>query len=123
MRDHSSPLNASMLQNYKESKGNVVSSDHAFYFINSLKGSPGYWKKFQSEVLAMIKQLSCPSFFLTLSCADLHWEEIPKIIAAANGYSSSSDELKTLNYFEKCKLLNANPNLLAHHFQHCASIF
>ena len=71
----------------------------------------------------MIKQLSCPSFFLTLSCADLHWEEIPKIIVATNGHSFPGDEMKTLNYFEKCKLLNANPILLARHFQHCVSIF
>ena len=44
-------------------------------------------------------------------------------LAAANGHSFSSDELKTLNYFEKCKLLNANPILLARHFQHRVLIF
>ena len=72
MRKHSSPLNASMFQNYKESIRNIVRSDQVFYFMNSVKGSAVYWKKFQLEVLAMIKQLSCPSFFLTLPCADLH---------------------------------------------------
>ena len=91
--------------------------------MNSIKGSPTYWKKFQLEVLAMIKQLLCPSFFLTLSCTDLHWEKIPKIIAAANRHSFSSDELKTLNYLEKFKLLNVNPILLARHFQYRVSIF
>ena len=75
------------------------------------------------EVLAIIKQLSCPSFFLTKSCIDIHWKEIPKIIAAANGHNFSSNELKTLNYFEKWKPLNANPILLARHFQLCVSIF
>ena len=109
--------------NYKESIRYIVRSDQAFYFMNSIKGSPAYWKKFQLEILAMIKQLSCPSFFITLPCADLHWEEIPKIIAAANGHSFSSDELKTLDYFEKCKFLNANPILLARHFQHLVTIF
>ena len=122
MTKNSSPLNASMFQNYKESILNIVRSDQAFYFMNSIKGSPAYWKKFKL-VLDIIKQLSCPSFFLTLSCADLHWEKIPKIIAAANGHSFSGNELKTLKYFEKCKLLNSNPFLLARHFQHRVSMF
>lgn len=123
MRKNSNPLNASMFQNYKEQIQNIVKSDHTFYFINSIKGSPAYWKKLESEVLAMIKQLSYPSFFLTLSCADFHWEEISKLIVAANGYSFFSDELKTLNYFEKYKLLNANTIVLARHFQHRISTF
>ena len=48
----------------------------------------------------MIKQLPCPSFFLTLSCVDLHWEVIPKLIVAVNGHNFSSDELEALNCFE-----------------------
>ena len=46
MRKHSSPLNASMFQNYKESIRNILRSDQAFYFMNSIKGSPAYWKNF-----------------------------------------------------------------------------
>ena len=95
MRKNSSPLNTSMFQNYKEQIQNIVKSDHTFYFINSIKGSQAYSKKLQSEVLAMIKQLSYPSFFLTLSCADSHWEEIAKLIVAANEHSFFRDELKT----------------------------
>lgn len=72
----------------------------------------------QFEVSVMIKNLSYPSFFLTLSCADLNWEEIPKKIAASNSLSISINEMKALNYIEKCKLLNANPAILAYHFQH-----
>ena len=39
--------------------------------MNTLKGTPDYWKRFQLEVLAMIKQLSLQTFSITLSCADL----------------------------------------------------
>ena len=31
--------------------------------MNFVKVSKAYWKKLQLDVLAMIKQLSCPSFF------------------------------------------------------------
>ena len=33
--------------------------------------TPAFWKRFQLEVLAMIRPLGCPTSFMTLSCADL----------------------------------------------------
>ena len=45
--------------------------DKAYSFINAIKGTPAYWKKFLHEVLAIVKKLGIPTFFLTLSCADL----------------------------------------------------
>ena len=42
-------------------------SDQAFSFINTIKGTPAYWKRFKSEVLAMVKQLRISTFFLTFS--------------------------------------------------------
>ena len=41
-----------------------------FQLDDCIKGSPAYWKKFLFDVLAMVKQLGIPTFFLTLSCAD-----------------------------------------------------
>ena len=43
----------------------------AFSFMNSVKGTPAYWKQFLYDVLAMVKQLAISTYFLTLSCADL----------------------------------------------------
>ena len=64
------------------------------------------------EVLAMIKQLGCPSFFLTLSFADLEWKEIPEIISKLNKLTFSEEYSESMNYFEKCELLNSYPVLL-----------
>ena len=52
--------------------------------MNSIKGTPAYWKKFKSEVIAMVKQLGVPTFFLTLSSADLRWNELVEIIQILN---------------------------------------
>ena len=38
--------------------------------MNTVKGTRAYWQRFFIEVLAMVKQLGLPTFFLTLSCAD-----------------------------------------------------
>ena len=32
--------------------------------MNQIKGTPADWKEFQGEVLTMVKQLECSTFFL-----------------------------------------------------------
>ncbi|XP_066928591.1 cilia- and flagella-associated protein 251-like [Clytia hemisphaerica] len=51
-------------------------SDNAYKFMSTIKGTPAYWQHMLSDVLAMVKQLGVPTYFMTLSCADLRWEEL-----------------------------------------------
>ena len=71
----------------------------------------------------MIKQLGCPAFFLTLSCADLKWKEISEIISKLNKLNFSKEYLESMNYFEKYELLNSNPVLLVRHFSTVLKLF
>ena len=50
------------------------------FLVTIVKGTPEYSKKFLYDVLAMVKQLGVPIYFLTLSCADLRWEELPLLL-------------------------------------------
>ena len=105
-----------MFKNYKHSVEKLVNKDQDFYFMNQIRGTLAYWKKFQYDVLAMIKQLGCPTFFVTLSRADLKWKEIPEIMSKLNILNLSKEYLEPMNYPEKCELLNNNPGLLACYF-------
>ena len=91
--------------------------------MSSVKGTPAYWKQFLYDVLAMVKQLGIPTYFLTLSCADLRWEELPYIINKLSNLVLSYEELKKLSYQEQCNLLNNNPVLVARHFQYKIEVF
>ena len=56
-------------QNFKETIKTFIANDEAFNFMNAIKGTPTYWKRFLLEVLAMVKQLVVPTFFLnTVLC-------------------------------------------------------
>ena len=57
--------------------------------MNTFKGTPAYWKRFLLEVLGMVKQLGLPTFFTTLSCAYLRWNELVSIISKLNGETLS----------------------------------
>ena len=91
--------------------------------MSSIKGTPAYWKKKLFEVLAMVKQLGIPTFFMTLSCADLRWNELVEIIPKLNRLDFSDDVIKNMTYQERCNTLNKNPVLVARHFQYRVEIF
>ena len=73
--------------------------------MNSINGTPAYWKKFLHEVLAMLKQLGLPTFFVTLSYADLRWNELISIISTSKGETLQQEEINTLDYFQRCPYL------------------
>ena len=116
-------MTAGMLSNnFSERVWALVAKDKAYRFMNSIKGTPAYWKKFLHEVLAMVKQLGLPKFFMTLCCADLRWNELISIISAFKGEILKEEAINRLDYFQCCSYLNLNPVLLAHHFQYRVEI-
>ena len=66
----------------------------------------------------MVKQLGLPTFFITLSFADLQWNELLLIIAELRGEVLSEASINEIDFFEKCRYLSLNPVLLPRHFQH-----
>ena len=108
-------LTAGRFANYDESVKRFVSNDQGFLFMNQIKGTPAYWKKFQRDVLAIVKQLDCPTF-LTLSCANLRWNELVETISKLNSLGLIKENAEGLNYFERYNILNSNAVLLARIF-------
>ena len=71
----------------------------------------------------MVKQLGTPTFFLTLSCADLRWNELISIIFKLNRVDISDEEVDEMSYHERCDILNKNPVLAARNFQYRVEMF
>ena len=108
-------INAGQLNNnFKETLRGLVCEDKGYSFLKAIKGSAAYWKTLLYDVLAMVKQKGLPTFFYSLSCADLRWSELINIIIKLGRIDITDEEM---NYFKKCELLNQNPVLTARHFQ------
>ena len=113
------PLTASQVRNLDSgTMQHLIFSDQAYYFMKNITGSPAYWKNFLFDVVAMIKQLGPPAWWITFSCADLCWNEIYKILSKLKGHEMSDTEIEHMTYDEKCKMLNSNPVVVAKHFQY-----
>ena len=79
-------------KNFKQRVQEFIAKDKAFSFISSIKGTTAPWKNILHQVLAMVKQLGTPIFFLTLPCADLRWKELISIIFKLNHVDISVEE-------------------------------
>lgn len=71
-------------------------------------------KVFKLEILANVKRLEIPAFFLTLPRADIRWNEIPIIIRKLN---EAHFHILSLSYQEHCTALNKNSVLVTRHFR------
>ena len=89
--------------NLKGTVERFFASGNPFSFMSSVRGTPAYWKQFLYYVLAMVKRLGIPKYFLTLSYADLRCEELPCMINKLNYLSD--EELKHIIYQERYNLL------------------
>ena len=75
------------------------------------------------DSLARILYTLIPTWFMTLSCADLRWPELFQIIARMQGRSMCNEEVEGLSYNEKCHMLNMNPVINVKHFQYRVETF
>ena len=71
----------------------------------------------------MVKQVALPASFMTLSFADLQWDELISIIGKLKGEKLPSEGISSIDYFERCGYLNFNPVLLARQFQYSVEAF
>ena len=86
-------------QNFSEIFKLFMANNEAYHFMNTIKGTPAYWKKFLYEALAMIKQLGLPKFFMTLSYADLSWKELISVIVKLKGEYLEEYDINNMDFF------------------------
>ena len=120
---HGQFVTASQIRSNVQTLQNLICQDQAYLFLRQIPGTPPYWQRFMYEVVAMVKQLGIPTWFMTLSCADLRWPELFQIISRIQGKDITDEEVGALSYDEKYKMLNLNPVIVAKHFQYRAETF
>ena len=100
-----------------------VRKDKAYSFMKSIRGSPPYYQRTFYDLLAMIRQLGTPTWFFTLSAADLKWPDMIRTIARQYGVYYTDDEIAGLSFEDKSNWLKCNPVTAARHFQYRLNAF
>ena len=102
-------VTAGVLRN-PEALQQLICTEQAYKFLKNIRGSPAYWQGELYEVLAMLRSLGIPTFFLTLSAADLHWPEMIQAIAAEGGMDISRDTMNEMSVADKSWFFAPKPS-------------
>ena len=97
----------------------LVNLDEGYYIFRQLRNSPAYLDTRKKDIFAMIRQLSLPTWFMSLSAADTRWTDLLKMLAKLNdGIYYSEKELENLSWQEKTKLVQKDPVTCSRYFDH-----
>ena len=116
-------LTAGSIKKNQHVVNEMIQKDHAYRFLKNVRGSPAYFQRVMYDVLGMIRQLGIPTWFFTLSAADMQWPDVIQTIARQYGTILTDDDVKTMSFEEKSKWLSQNPVTAARRFQYRLNTF
>lgn len=83
---------------------------------SNLKGTRSYWHSRGNELRDMVDQIGLPTFFLTLSSADGHWDGLYKLLSGQNDTSNLTES-------QRRKLIQDNPHIVDEYFDYRVKAF
>ncbi len=107
-----------------ETRQNMVKLDDGYQIFRTLRNSPPYLEKRKKDLMAMIRQLGCPTWFVSLSAADTHWIELLRILGKLVDKKDYTDQqLQEMDWPERTRLIRSDPVTCARFFDHRLQLF
>lgn len=95
----------------------LIQFDDGYKFLRGERNSSVYWEEQKKKVIAMVSQLGCPTFFLTLSAAETRWVPLLKsLLTAKNKKEATIDDIKNLSNNERLDLIKNDPVTCSRYF-------
>ncbi|KAG5683289.1 hypothetical protein PVAND_012577 [Polypedilum vanderplanki] len=94
----------------KKVRGRDGAVEDLHLHMRSLRGSAAYWRTAFNELTAMIRNIGPPTWFITLSCNDLHWHDMIKALLIADG--RPDEDPSKINIDEVQRLIEIYPVVL-----------
>ena len=97
----------------------IVKLDEGYCIFRQLRNSLAYLQSRKKDIFAMIRQLSLPTWFMSLSAADTRWTDLLKMLAKLNnGVDYTDKDIEGLTWQEKTKLVQKDPVTCSRYFDH-----
>lgn len=87
--------------------------------MKNLRGTAAYWKSELSKLMAKIRSLGPPTFFMSLSANDINWVDNIKFISP----TPSNEDIEKMSSAEIMKLIKENPIASSIHFNNRCEAF
>ena len=92
--------------------------ENCYSFMRDIRGTAAYWQSAKIQLFAMLRSLGPPTFFITFSADDHHWNDLMVVLAKCSGQNLTEDEVDKLTDEDRRKLMASNPVVTARHFAH-----
>ena len=97
---------------------NLTRYNRSYEVFKTVRGTSMYYEQSKKNLMAMLRQLGCPTLFLTLSCAEYEWLTLLKeIVETVERRKVSQDYIENLPAKEKNRLISENVVITTLHFQ------
>lgn len=95
-------------------------SESMWAFMRGIRGTAAYWADAASDLHAMVRHLGPPTFFVTLSAADMQWDDLALALAPTTVDLSTVAQrtayLSSLTVAQRRAMLRDRPVEVARHF-------
>ena len=87
--------------------------------MRKIRHSPSYWADRKRDAMAMLRQLGCPTFFLTISAAETRWLELIVILTKIldGDFTITEEEAELFEYGKRAELVRKVPITCARYFE------
>ena len=102
----------------EETQKKLTRLDEGYYIFRTIRNSPPYLNMCKKEIMAMIRQLGLPQWFMSLSAADTKWNDLIIILGKLVDNKDYTDDLrdKKLTWQEITRLVSSDPVTCARYF-------
>jgi hypothetical protein len=98
----------------KKIEGQHGKVEDVHLIMQNLRGSAAYWRSALNNLIAQIRCLGPPTYFVTFSCNDLNWKDMRKALLYADGRANENTEDLSINDVQK--LIEKHPVTVARQF-------
>ena len=109
-------ITAGLLRSYQNNMDQIQSNIDAYKFMKNMKGTPAYLQKIKNDGIAMVNQLGCFTWFVTVSFNDLVYS-VPAILTLM-GEEPTPELLADISWFRKHELVKKDPVIAVRMFDH-----
>ena len=102
--------------NLRDLSNNPELSGPCYGFMHNMRGTIACWQRAKLDLLAMLRTLGPPTFFITLTADDMNWPDLLFVLAKRAGMDISKEEVDSMSSEQKRELLCSDPVTTARHF-------
>ena len=103
----------------------ITNLDEGYYIFRTIRNSPPYLDMCKKEIMAMIRQLGLPTWFISLSAADTKWHDLIVMLGKLNEKKDYTNDLLDgkMDWDHVTKLVSSDPVTCARYFNNRTETF